>query len=64
MEGAPDETNYPKGLDKIRGKYNIIFQELPRGLPLERLRDHIIDLIPQSSLVMRECYKHSHKHKT
>ena len=40
-----DKNDDPK-LDKILGKYNTIFQELPRGLPPPRSRDHIIELIP------------------
>jgi len=34
MEKVYDETKYPKGLDNMLDKYNIIFQDLPHGLPL------------------------------
>jgi hypothetical protein len=53
-----EEKNYdPKKLDKILGKYNTIFQELPRGIPPPRSRDHIIELIHGFSLIIKKSYR-------
>jgi hypothetical protein len=45
MEGMYDEEKYPNGLDKMLEKYDTIFQDLPRGLPPSKSRNHIIELI-------------------
>ena len=48
MGGTTDErqNNNPHELEQIMGKHSDIFQNPPHGLPPQRSRDHIINLIP------------------
>jgi hypothetical protein len=59
-----EKNDDPKKLDKILGKHNTIFQEIPRGLPPPRSRDHIIELIPGCASIRKNSYRQSHQHKT
>jgi len=60
-----EDTNVdPNNLEKILGKFNTIFQDLPHGIPPPCSRYHMIELIPGSTPIRKKYFKQSHQHKT